>query len=213
MGGSPYLVFAGLAVVVVLSPGADTVLVFRMSRMHGVRTGVKTALGVVTGPVLWGLLSGMGLALVMAHNTTVYKALALCGGLYLLYLAVGCFRSMRGPATAMFDDPQGGAAEGLKRNPYVTGLLTNLLNPKIGVFYLSIMPSLFDGRRLDLWIGGSLGLIQSCIGFAFLSAVALLAEMLRPYLAGRVPNLVAELLAGLSLAGFAGYTFWTVLVR
>ena len=211
MSGSPYLVFAGIAFVVVVMPGADTILVFRASRAHGTRVGLTTAVGVVTGPVVWGLLSGVGAALVVARNATVYRGLALLGALYLVYLAVGCFRSARAGATPLFDAPADGEPGRTSGNAYVTGLLTNLLNPKIGVFYLSVMPGLFRGRHLDLWVGGSLGLIQSCIGFGFLSCVALLAGRARRYLTGRLPNTVAEVVAGLCLLAFAGYTAWSVL--
>jgi threonine/homoserine/homoserine lactone efflux protein len=192
-------------------PGADTVLVFRMSRAHGVRTGLTTAIGVVTGPVIWGVLSGIGAALILARNATAYTLLALFGALYLLYLAVGCFRLAASQSTAAFDVQPDGDSGIPPKNSYVTGLLTNLLNPKIGVFYLSVMPELFQGRHLDLWVGGSLGLIQSCIGFAFLSCVALLTGKARRYLAGNLSNMVVESLAGLCLLAFAVYSVWSVL--
>lgn len=221
MTGSPYLVFAGLAVVVVLIPGADTILVFRVSRASGVRNGLVTAAGVVTGPVIWGMLSGVGVALVLSRNAALYAALALGGALYLVYLAAGCFRSAArgGPVLAdtvladtvladtVLADP---VLAGRPRSAYVTGLLTNLLNPKIGVFYLSVMPGLFHGRHLDAWVGGSLGLIQSVIGFIYLACVTLLAGRSRRYLAGRRAGVTVEVVAGACLLAFAAYTAWSV---
>ncbi|XVQ09765.1 LysE family translocator [Spirillospora sp. CA-255316] len=209
--GNPYLVFSGLAFAVVLMPGADTILVFRTSRALGTRTGLMTAAGVVTGPVLWGVFSGIGVALVIARNQTLYTALALLGALYLLYLAYGCFRSAADGSAVPLDAPDEAPPDsGTMRNAYVTGLLTNLLNPKIGVFYLSVMPGLFQGEA-DPWDGGSLGLIQASMGIVFLSCVALLAGKARRYLSSRRASLVVEVLAGACLLAFAVYVAWSVL--
>jgi threonine/homoserine/homoserine lactone efflux protein len=191
-------------------PGADTILVFRTSRARGSRAGLATAAGVVTGPVVWGTLSGIGVALVIAHNGTLYATLALAGALYLLYLAAGCFRAAATGSTALLD------AEPLPYtrpcNAYITGLLTNLLNPKIGVFYLSVMPGLFQGRP-GPWVGGSLGLIQAGLGITFLSAVALLAGRARHLLASRHAAMVVESVAGACLLTFAAYVTWSVFHR
>ncbi|MDL4775329.1 MULTISPECIES: LysE family translocator [Thermomonosporaceae] len=221
--GNPYLVFAGLALTVVLMPGADTILVFRTSRAHGTRLGLTTAAGVVTGPVIWGMLSGVGVALIVARNATVYRALALFGALYLLYLAAGCLRAAATGTVPPLDgepnepnepneanEADAAVPGGTPRNAYVTGLLTNLLNPKIGVFYLSIMPGLFHGTP-DLWVGGSLGLIQASMGIVFLGLVAVLSGRARRYLAGRRASAAVELLAGGCLAAFALYTAWSAL--
>ncbi|MEV4647817.1 LysE family translocator [Saccharopolyspora sp. NPDC049357] len=209
MNSSPFLVFAGLALVVVLTPGADTILVLRMSSAHGARTGIATALGVVTGPVIWGALSGVGVALIVTRNATLYTALALLGAAYLLYLAVGCFRSAAAAATSIEAGLEPRAIR--PRNAYVTGLLTNLLNPKIGVFYLAVMPGLFLGQHLDLWIGGSLGLIQACIGLAFLSCAAWFATRSRRFLTGPRSGVLMETVAGLCLLTFSLCTAWSVL--
>ncbi|MUN42399.1 LysE family translocator [Actinomadura litoris] len=203
-------------------PGADTILVFRTSRAYGVRTGLTTAVGVVTGPVIWGALSGIGVALLIARNHAVYTLLALAGAAYLLYLAAGCFRAAVTGSTALADaqpagtDPAGTDGAPPERagagpsSPYVTGLLTNLLNPKIGVFYVSVMPGLFQ-KRPDLWVGGSLGLIQSSMGLLFLGGVALAAGRARRYLASRRASRVVEVLAGGCLLVFALYVVWSVL--
>ncbi|WP_242885118.1 LysE family translocator [Actinomadura litoris] len=212
-------------------PGADTILVFRTSRAYGVRTGLTTAVGVVTGPVIWGALSGIGVALLIARNHAVYTLLALAGAAYLLYLAAGCFRAAVTGSTALADAHPAGThpagthpagtdpgtdgaplerAEAGPSSPYVTGLLTNLLNPKIGVFYVSVMPGLFQ-KRPDLWVGGSLGLIQSSMGLLFLGGVALAAGRARRYLASRRASRVVEVLAGGCLLVFALYVVWSVL--
>lgn len=209
--GNPYLVFSLLAFAVVLMPGADTILVFRTSRAQGTRAGLMTAVGVVTGPVLWGMFSGIGVALIVARDKTLYVALALLGALYLVYLAYGCFKSAAdGSAVPLDASDEGPRESGTMRRAYVTGLLTNLLNPKIGVFYLSVMPGLFRGD-VDPWDGGSLGLIQATMGIVFLSCVAFLAGRARRYLSSRRASLAVEVLAGLCLLAFAVYVTWSVL--
>lgn len=210
--GNPYLVFSLLAFAVVLMPGADTILVFRTSRVQGTRAGLMTAVGVVTGPVLWGMFSGIGVALIIARDKTLYVAVALLGALYLVYLAYGCFKSAADGSAVPLDtsSEEGPPGSGSMRRAYVTGLLTNLLNPKIGVFYLSVMPGLFRGN-VDPWDGGSLGLIQATMGIVFLSCVAFLAGKARRYLSSRRASLTVEVLAGLCLLAFAVYVTWSVL--
>lgn len=204
---SSVLAFTGVAATVVLMPGVDTILVLRTSLREGARYGVIVALGVVCGPVIWGALAGLGVALIMSQNPPVYSAVAAAGGLYLGYLA---FLSLKGAAagwgsTEAVDLTAGGAGDGGAAAHFLTGLMTNLLNPKIGVFYVSIMPGLFLGQDIDVWLGALLGLIHSVLGIAFLAAVSVLSAFAARYLRQARANAVIDLVCGLCLLAFALY--------
>jgi threonine/homoserine/homoserine lactone efflux protein len=205
---SSFASFAVIALAVVLLPGADTVLVLRTSLRDGSRAGTITALGVVCGPVIWGALAGLGVALLLSRDALIYRGVAMAGGVYLAYLAYRSFVS----AYTAWRSTQGDAFENgpRARSPrsashYLTGLMTNLLNPKIGVFYLSVMPGLFLGQHITAWIGGLLGAIHAVLGLAFLSGVAALSGFARKRLARPRVQAVIELACGLCLLTFGGF--------
>lgn len=212
---SSILAFSGIALIVVLMPGADTILVLRTSLREGARYGVIVALGVVCGPVVWGALAGLGVARIMTQNPVLFSAVAAAGGIYLGYLAL---QSLMSAAAAWRStdamDLAAGKLEGGRRSAashFLTGLMTNLLNPKIGVFYVSIMPGLFIGQDVDVWLGALLGLIQSVLGIAFLGAVSMLSALVARYLVRPRASAVIDLVCGLCLLAFGVYVLIQVI--
>ena len=128
------LAFATLAALLTLTPGADTMLLFRNVLRGGRGAGVATALGGRFGLVVHALLSAVGLSAVVAHSALAYDVLKIAGAGYLLWLGVktilkaGSGAGLRAPV---------GRWTG---HPFVEGFLTNVLNPKTAVFYLAILP-------------------------------------------------------------------------
>ncbi|WP_099024377.1 LysE family translocator [Mycolicibacterium palauense] len=204
------LAFTALAVVVVLMPGADTVLVLGVSVRDGVRAGIVTALGVVCGPILWGALAGVGVVFLLGANPLISDAITAAGGLYLCYLAsravmtagVTWRSEVRQELESMPIAPPA-------RRPtfvhFCTGLMTNVLNPKIGVFYLSVMPGLFVGQKITVWLGALLGVIHAGFGIVFLTGVSVLSGLARRRLNHPRTRAVIELVCGLFLLGFGVY--------
>lgn len=202
------LAFTTIAVVVVLMPGADTVLVLDSSLRYGSRAGIVTATGVVCGPVLWGALAGLGVAVILSQNPLLSSGIAVAGGLYLCYLAFRSFSaahtSWRSPSTTTEATPD----VLVRRTPlthFLTGLTTNVLNPKIGIFYLSVMPTLFIGRQISLWLGALLGLIHATLGIAFLTGVSVLSGVARRRLSHPRSRAPIELACAICLLGFGVY--------
>ena len=208
--------FTGIALAVVLMPGADTILVLRTSLRHGARAGIVTASGIVCGPIIWGALAGLGAGLILGQNVIVYNIVAAAGGLYLTYLAVQSFRvansnwssrEERNPST------YGSTFTPRRSALFTTGLMTNVLNPKIGVFYISVMPGLFIGQHIGVDLGALLGGIQAVLGLIFLVVVAVLAAraiqvLTRPRIAAAI-----ELVCGLCLLLFGIYVLTEVISR
>ena len=131
MTGGALLAYCGLAAVLTLVPGVDFALVTRTAAVHGTATAVRTSWGIVSGLMVWGAVSALGVAAVLAASATAYDALRLAGAAYLIGLGLLGLRS-RG------ESDHGRAAPA--RRPYVTGLLTNVTNPKIVVFYATVVP-------------------------------------------------------------------------
>lgn len=133
--------FALVAGLVTITPGADTMLVLSSAARGGVGRGLATAAGTVSGVYCWGLAAAAGASAVLTASETAYAALKLAGAAYLLWLGATALRSSfrRAPGGDGPTHPDTEPTRSLSR-AYLRGLLTNLLNPKVGVFYLSFLP-------------------------------------------------------------------------
>ena len=124
------LAFCAVAAVFAVSPGPDTLLVVNRALSHGRRLALLTALGSASGLVAWGLLSAIGVAAIFSTSATAFAALKLLGAGYLIFLGL--------QALMRREHPRRPAA--VPGGAFRQGLLTNLLNPKAGVFFVAILP-------------------------------------------------------------------------
>jgi threonine/homoserine/homoserine lactone efflux protein len=123
------LAFAAVAALVTITPGADTALVLRAAIGGGPRAAMVAGAGVCTGVLAWGALTAVGLAALVQASPTAYDALRLLGAAYLLWLGIRTWRDAGEPG----DHPRTGPW-------FRTGVVNNLLNPKVAVFYVSFLP-------------------------------------------------------------------------
>jgi threonine/homoserine/homoserine lactone efflux protein len=131
--------FAAITVPFVMSPGASTALVLRNSVEGGVRAGIETAFGVNAGSVCYGILTAVGVALVLQQFPLAWATMRVAGALYLSWLgAASLTRAFTGRAAAAAATTSG-ARRALAQN-VAEGFITNLLNPSIAAFYLLIVP-------------------------------------------------------------------------
>ena len=124
---------AGLATV---TPGLDTALVLRAAAAEGRQRGMQAALGIALGCLVWGLAVSAGLGALLSISRLAYDTLRIAGALYVLWLGGRMLAAaFRGPAPA-----EELAAPDAPRSWLLRGFLTNLLNPKVGVFYVTLLP-------------------------------------------------------------------------
>jgi RhtB (resistance to homoserine/threonine) family protein len=158
------LPFLAVAAVVVVTPGVDMALVTRNALLHGRRAALATAVGVNLGIVFWSLSAALGLAAVIAASAEAYTAIKLAGAAYLVWLGIQALRSRGHPVAHGEVPPQA-------RSAFRQGLVSNLLNPKIAVFFTSLLPQFADASA-----GASqlllLGALFNLMGIAWLSAYA-----------------------------------------
>jgi len=130
------LAFTVAAALLTLMPGADTLLVLRSALRGGRRGGVLAGVGVCSGLLAWGAAAAFGVTAILAASHAVYTVLRFVGAAYLVWLGIRTWRELRAAAPAGEDgaNPLTGWAA------YRSGLLTNLANPKVGVFYLTFLP-------------------------------------------------------------------------
>jgi RhtB (resistance to homoserine/threonine) family protein len=129
------LLFTAAAGVLTVTPGLDTLLVLRTAIAEGPRRALLAGLGICAGCLVWGLVVALGLGALFAVSTIAYNVLRYAGAAYLLWLGVQLLRKPRMQFDVAATDARRSGSAGFAR-----GLLTNLLNPKVGIFYVSFLP-------------------------------------------------------------------------
>jgi threonine/homoserine/homoserine lactone efflux protein len=132
--------FSVAAVLIILFPGPDTLVVLRAIVRGGRSRGLATAAGILTGLTVWIGVAALGLAAVLRASEVAYDVLRIAGACYLTWLGVQSLRAVRRGSTSPDDGRRGIVGTG-----FVAGLVTNLLNPKVGVFFVTFLPGFVPG--------------------------------------------------------------------
>jgi threonine/homoserine/homoserine lactone efflux protein len=157
------LAFVAVAIVVIVTPGQDTALTIRNTLARGRSAGIRTAAGVVCGQAVWALAASAGVAALLVACEPAFVALKLAGAAYLGYLGgQALVAAVRGHAQVDRAAAEPGGRE-LRQ-----GLLSNLGNPKMAVFFSSLLPQFGDSFAALL----GLGLLFCALTMAWLSAYA-----------------------------------------
>jgi threonine/homoserine/homoserine lactone efflux protein len=182
--------FAVFAAVLALTPGLDTMLVLRTTALGGRRSGLAAVAGIALGCLVWALASALGVTAILAVSRLAFEVLRWAGVAYLCYLGV---RALLRRSVSTVDAPAGGIR---------TGLTTNLLNPKVGVFYLSVMPQFLPSWLPALAGSLLLGAIHILLGAVWLTILVLLADRASVWLKRPVVRRRLDQLSGLVFLGF-----------
>jgi threonine/homoserine/homoserine lactone efflux protein len=199
--------FAGLCLVLSVTPGPDTFLVLRIA-LNRPSAGIAAAAGSAVGAIVWAGLVGIGLAAILEQSAELFRWVKIAGGLYLLYLGVSSFIKSRKAARAA---KAGGEAEGSNAPlPYSrlsalgAGALSTLLNPKVGLFYLAVVPQFIPHGGDTMGTSLILGIVVAVIAFAYLSMIAVVAFkamrwLKRPKVSTAVERVSSGVIAGLGV--------------
>jgi threonine/homoserine/homoserine lactone efflux protein len=199
-GTTSLLAFAAIALGMALTPGPNMVYLISRSICQGPRAGLISLGGVALGFVVYMLCAAFGLTALVLAVPYAYDGIRLVGGLYLLWLAWQAVRPGGRSPFAVKALPQDSP-----RKLFLMGFLTNLLNPKIAVIYLSLLPQFIDPARGSVFAQAlSLGAIQIALSVVVNAAVALSAGAIALFLTRR-PSfaLVQRWVMGTVLAGLA----------
>jgi threonine/homoserine/homoserine lactone efflux protein len=158
------LPFIGIAIAVVVIPGPDMALVARNVFRHGRAAGYATSLGICTGILGWAVAAALGIATILATSSVALTILKFAGAAYLIYLGISTLRSR--------DEVAPGRADGsptlLAHQAWLQGLLSSLLNPKLGVFFLTLLPQFIAPGEPAALRALQLALVFDLIGLAWL---------------------------------------------
>jgi threonine/homoserine/homoserine lactone efflux protein len=198
--------FAGLCAILAITPGPDTFLVLRYS-MKSVRSGLAAASGVSVGSLLWAALVGLGVAALLEQSAEAFRVVKIAGGLYLVCLGIRAFRDGRTSTTA----PRGGAPLAVTARPrsgFLAGVLSCLLNPKVGLFFLAIVPQFLPATGSVVGSAMILGAIDSVVSMLYLGSLSFTAAkavawLNRPRVAQALERISAAILTLLGLGTMA----------
>jgi threonine/homoserine/homoserine lactone efflux protein len=205
--GLHLLVFIGVAAIVIIIPGPDTAVVTKNVLIHGRRAGLGTSLGVSAGLSLWTIAAAVGVASLVRASEVAFTVLKLVGALYLIWLGV---QALRAAARPLGDDhPSGRAGTGSgrgmgARGGFRQGFLSDLANPKIGIFFTSLLPQFVSTGHAVLLPFLILGAIFVAMTVVWLLAYTLVAAraaqtLMRPRVRAALDRFTGVVLIGLGL--------------
>ena len=206
--------FAIVAGLLTIIPGLDTALVLRSAVTDGPRHGFATALGISTGALIWGAGAAAGVSALLAASTLAYTVVRIAGAAYMVWLGAGFLRRAlrrqrpqthtRVPAADSTQTPAAGEAT-TPHSPWRSwrrGLLTNLLNPKIGAFYVAVLPQFIPPDSPHVLVGVLLAVVHDLEGMLWFTALIVSAGRLRHVLQRPRPKRALEATTGTALVAF-----------
>jgi threonine/homoserine/homoserine lactone efflux protein len=196
------LAFAAGAALVTITPGLDTVLVLRTTVSSGRRAGLLAGLGVNLGCLTWATASAVGLTALLATSRFAFDALRIAGACYLCWLGARAIWTSRRTAAAPTQGPDETMSGMSGGTALRQGLVTNLLNPKVGLLYMSLLPQFIPDGAPILWTSllfAAIHNIESMLWFTIiiLAAGAAHSTLIRPAIKRRVQQLT-----GIAFIGF-----------
>jgi threonine/homoserine/homoserine lactone efflux protein len=190
--------FTALAAVLTVLPGSDFAFTLRWTLRAGRGPALAAAVGIALGCVAWAAASAVGLVSLLHASRLGYDAVRLAGAAYLIVLGVQSLRGGAGPAI----EGGAGVVPGGRPRALASGLLNNLLNPKVGVFYLSVLPQFVPAGDAHVGDYLLLGGIHATLGVVWLGTVVWLADRARHVLTRPPLRRRLERLTGVVLIAF-----------
>lgn len=194
--------FAILAGLLTIIPGLDTALVLRSSLTRSRTYAYATAFGICAGSFVWGAAAAVGAGALLAVSETAFSILKLVGAAYMVYLGVMMIvGSMRPRSTDIADDRAARSTWGA----FGRGALTNLLNPKVGVFYMALIPQFIPDGVAPIAMGLMLALVHVLESLVWFSAIIVATQYLRRWLLSDRSRRWIDRITGGIFIGFAGF--------
>ena len=196
------LSFAGVCFLLAILPGPDSFLVLRYS-IGGLKPGIAAAMGVAIGGLFWAVLVAVGLAAIVEQSATAYRVVKILGGLYLLYLGVKAIRARRKKKVAGESLVPVAASAW---SAFGAGVLSCALNPKVGLFYLAVVPQFLT---VVTFAGAmTLGLVEVVVAALVMGVFSVLASravalLRKPAVADWLDRISAGILVALGVGTVA----------
>ncbi|WP_062262805.1 LysE family translocator [Endozoicomonas arenosclerae] len=191
-----WVAYLTASLVLIMIPGPDTFLVAGWSAAKGFKSGIQAALGTVSGILVHTCAAAMGLSAILSTSATAFMVIKFIGAAYLVYIGIKTIKD--GIASA----PDQTLQE-RKNNPYFQALLTNVLNPKVALFFLAFLPQFIDPSKAAanqlLVLGAAFSALTAVY---YLSLVFLAGKIARKIGQNAMIQNLAKWLGGIMMIGF-----------
>jgi threonine/homoserine/homoserine lactone efflux protein len=200
-----FLFFITITVVLTITPGADTILVLRNVLRGGFRDGVYTSIGICSGLFVHATLSALGISMILVSSATLFSIVKMFGAGYLIWLGgVSLLSAIRQTRAIVISPTQLNTKNLSLLRSLREGLLSNVLNPKLAVFYLSFFPQFISKSEAVFPKTMCLASIQFVIGVIWLSLLSLIiiqakALIVKPPVRSSLEGLSGGILIALGL--------------
>lgn len=195
-----FALFIGVSWALIIVPGPDMFYVITRGMAHGRKAGIVSAIGVICGILVHTTAAALGLTLVLQTSAFAFLLVKYVGAAYLIYLGVGAWRDK---STFSLQTSTSGASSWIL---LWQGVLSNVLNPKIAIFFLAFLPQFVDKGSSQVTLQMvTLGLTFACMGLCFLLVVGYSSGaiggwlMRRPQYAQFFQRLAGGILIGLGI--------------
>ncbi|MGI8687510.1 MAG: LysE family translocator [Thermomicrobiales bacterium] len=204
------LAFLGIAAILIITPGVDMALVTKNALRHGRNTAIVTAFGVNAGLLVWTIAAALGVAGILRASATAFTVLKLLGAGYLIFLGLqALWLSFHGSSEAERDSRATRVAHAplpplSAQRAFRQGLLSNLFNPKIAIFFTSFLPQFIAPTDSVLGKSLLLGVLFTAMTVAWLTGYATFASkagdlLCRPRIKAAMDRLTACVLIAFGL--------------
>lgn len=196
--------FTGVAALFTITPGLDTVMTLRVSATEGRLAGMGAMFGICAGLSIWGVAAAFGLAALFKASYLAFTIVKIAGAGYLAYLGLKLLLKPRSALTAAAKDDN--IVPIKKHTVFYTafskGLMTNLLNPKVGIFMITLFPQFIPEHGNTIIFSLVMTMIQTILDILWLGSLVLLTVPLGRFL--RTPRVVRNLdrMTGVIFIGF-----------
>ncbi|MGW5423291.1 LysE family translocator [Streptomyces sp. NPDC003943] len=199
--------FAVVAGMMTVMPGLDTALVLRSAITLGRRRAFATALGILSGVLVWGVAAAVGASAVLTASRLLYDVLRVAGAGYLAWLGFGMLRrTLKERGRVVSGDAADGTgaptAEATWARCWARGLGTSLLNPKNGVFYMAMLPQFIPSGAPHLLMGVVLAAVHDLEGLVWFGALIFGTGLVRRWLDRGSVRRAVDAVTGTVLVGF-----------
>ncbi|MFC0561670.1 LysE family translocator [Halalkalibacter alkalisediminis] len=193
-----FFTFLVLSLFVVMSPGIDTALITKRTISDGRIDGYKMALGITTGSLVHTFAAAFGLSALLMQSAVAFEIVKYVGAIYLIYLGFSSFISRKKKATSAENQYN----DEMKKSAFKQGLFSNILNPKVAMFFLTFLPQFVktgENATQQLII---MGVIYTLLSISWFFIYVFFINYLREWLMSPKVQRIMDKATGLVLIGF-----------
>lgn len=199
------LAYSLMALMMSMLPGTDTVLIMKNTLSHGAKAGRYTILGMATGLTFWTIIAVFGLSVVIAQSLFLFNTIKYMGAAYLLYLGIRAFftkSTFSLEAVQVDSQPSNDKATHHHKESYLQGAISNILNPKTILVYITFMPQFIDLNENTNQQLIVLGLILTIIAVGWFMMLVYLIDHMKKWLNKPKFKAIFQKSTGVMLIGF-----------